>query len=97
MEGNINEAINILADKFGIAIDWTSDNVIPYLKDILERVVQYKVLTNSIGLGISLLILIACVLYFVFMRKEYNKLNVISCDDRRILKKEDRLHGGFFL
>ena len=64
---DFESAIDILADKFGIAIDWTSDNVIPYLKDILERVVQYKIITNSIGTGISLLILIACILYFVFI------------------------------
>lgn len=93
---DFESAIDILADKFGIAIDWTSDNVIPYLKDILERVVQYKIFTNSIGAGISLLMLIACILYFVLMHREYKKLNSISYDDRCTLYKEGRLCDGFF-
>lgn len=93
---DFESAIDILADKFGMAIDWTSDNVIPYVKDIFERVIQYKILTNSIGAGISLLVLIACILYFVFMRREYKKLNSISYDDRCMLDKEGRLRGGFF-
>lgn len=93
---DFESAIDILADKFGMVIDWTSDNVIPYVKDILERVIQYKIVTNSIGLGISLLVLISCILYFVFMHREYKKLNSLSYDDRCILSKEDRLHGGFF-
>ena len=34
------EIINVLdylCNKFGIAIDWTSENVIPYIEELCER------------------------------------------------------------
>ena len=44
-----NEIINVLdylCMKFGIAIDWTSENVTPYLEDLCGRYIQYEVYTS---------------------------------------------------
>ena len=44
-----NEIINVLdylCGKFGIAIDWTSDNVMPYLEDLCGRYINYEVYTS---------------------------------------------------
>ena len=44
-----NEIINVLnymCQKFGIVIDWTSDNVMPYLEDLCGRYIQYEVYTS---------------------------------------------------
>ncbi len=35
--------INDLCAKFGIAIDWTADNVMPYIEDLCGRYIQYEV------------------------------------------------------
>jgi hypothetical protein len=43
------EIINVLdylGEKFGIAIDWTSENVMPYLKDLGTRYISYEVFTS---------------------------------------------------
>lgn len=43
------EIINVLdylCGKFGIAIDWTSDNVMPYLEDLCGRYINYEVYTS---------------------------------------------------
>jgi hypothetical protein len=43
------EIINVLdylCMKFGIAIDWTSENVMPYLEDLCGRYIQYEVYTS---------------------------------------------------
>lgn len=43
------EIINVLdylCGKFGIVIDWTSDNIMPYLKDLCGRYIQYEVNTS---------------------------------------------------
>ena len=32
----IIEVLNALCEKFGIAIDWTAENVMPYLTDLAE-------------------------------------------------------------
>ncbi len=43
------EIINVLdylCRKFGIAIDWTSENVMPYLEDLCGRYIEYEVYTS---------------------------------------------------
>ena len=43
------EIINVLdylGQKFGIAIDWTSENVVPYLQDLGARYIKYEVFTS---------------------------------------------------
>ena len=38
--------INDLCQKFGIAIDWTAENVIPYLEDLCSRYIQFEIHTS---------------------------------------------------
>ena len=38
--------LDYLCQRFGIAIDWTSDNVMPYLQDLGERFIQYEIYTS---------------------------------------------------
>lgn len=43
------EIINVLdylCKKFGIVVDWTSENVIPYIQDLCARYIQYEVFTS---------------------------------------------------
>ena len=48
MSNEIIKVLDNLAMKFGIAIDWTAANVLPYLKDLADRLIQYEIAT-SIG------------------------------------------------
>ena len=52
-----NEVIKVLdhiCDKFGIAIDWSSSNVIPYLQDLMVRMTKYVTYTSILWLVIYL-------------------------------------------
>lgn len=49
-----NELITVLdylAQKLGIAIDWTSDNVMPYLKDLCDRFIEYEIFNSFMTIG----------------------------------------------
>lgn len=35
-----------LARRFGIIIDWTAENVVPYLEDFSERFINYEITTS---------------------------------------------------
>lgn len=39
----IIEVIDALCEKFGIAIDWTANNVIPYIETLCARIVSYEI------------------------------------------------------
>lgn len=46
-ENYVVQIIDALAKQFGLAIDWTSQNVMPYMQDLMTRIVNHE-----IGIGI---------------------------------------------
>lgn len=44
----IIQVLDALCDKFGMAIDWTGQNVLPYVQELIKKVVNYEIYT-SIG------------------------------------------------
>lgn len=64
MSNEIIKVLDSLGEKLGIAIDWTAENVQPYLKDLMERFIDYKMIINIIGVVISLLIIFLLVVIF---------------------------------
>lgn len=66
------EILNFLSEKFGIMIDWTQQNVQPYIQDLMQRVVQYNI-AISIAYCVIFLVLfiigIAVIIYNVAIIK----------------------------
>lgn len=58
MSEEIIKVLDALADKFGLAVDWTSANVIPYLEQLCGKYVNYEIATSIVWilLGIGLLV-----------------------------------------
>lgn len=42
----IIEVLNALCEKFGIVIDWTSQNVIPYVESLCGKLITYEIVTS---------------------------------------------------
>jgi uncharacterized membrane protein len=64
-----SEVITILdelAKRFGIAIDWTAENVIPYVTDLGSRFVTYTLVMTIISLFIKFAILF--IGFFIFYK-----------------------------
>lgn len=47
-----------VSKKFGITVDWTAQNVMPYLNDLLGRFVKYEVYTSLMWLVIGVIVFI---------------------------------------
>lgn len=58
MSNEIIKVLDHICDKFGIAIDWSSTNVIPYLQDLMVRITKYVTYTSIFWLVISILTII---------------------------------------
>lgn len=43
MSEEIIKVLDYLGEKFGVAIDWTQENVLPYLQDLLSRFTGYRI------------------------------------------------------
>ena len=76
MSDGIIKVLNELCSKFGIAIDWTSDNVVPYLQDLMTRYAKYICYTSIMWLAIGVLIvLVVGIIWY----KYYKSSKDIDC------------------
>lgn len=55
MSEEIIKVLDALAEKFGLVIDWTSSNVIPYLETLCSKYVNYEIVTSVIWIVIGIL------------------------------------------
>lgn len=80
MSNEFSEALDALGEKFGIVIDWTQQNIQPYVQDLMQRVVQYNLVINII---ISVIILIVFVISMYWTLKGISKgLDELNSDLR---------------
>lgn len=59
MSEEIIKVLDALAEKFGLAVDWTSSNAIPYLEQLCNKYINYEIATSVVWLllGIGFLFL----------------------------------------
>ena len=71
MSQEIIKVLDNLAQKFGIAIDWTSQNILPYLQDLMSR---YISLQNAYAVTWIVISTIILIISFIIMFKSINKI-----------------------
>lgn len=59
MSEEIIKILDALAEKFGLVINWTSENVIPFLKQLCDKYVNYEVATSVVYLLLGIICLFA--------------------------------------
>lgn len=68
----IIKVLNDLCEKFGIAIDWSSKNVLPYIQKLGDRIVAYELWTSVIWILVNLLLFVVSIIVFVKVTKWCN-------------------------
>ena len=79
----IIKVLDALCEKFGLAIDWTSENVIPYLTTLGGKLISYEIWTSVFWIGLMTVLSIAGViatkkLYPVF-KKGIEEEHYLDC------------------
>lgn len=62
MENEIIKVLDELGKRFGIAIDWTAENVMPYLQELGTRFIMYRNCMAILWSFVSLIMIIAGIL-----------------------------------
>lgn len=65
MSDEIIKVLDNLGQKFGIAIDWTSQNIMPYLQDLMNRFISLQSAKAIIWIVILSVLLIATIILMV--------------------------------
>lgn len=64
----IIQVIDALCEKFGIAVDWTSENIIPYVQTLGGKLISYELITS---IYLIVLMVIITVVYTIVFKKTY--------------------------
>ena len=82
MEININkEFVDAVAEKFGMFVDWTSDNIVPQVMDILMRYRLYEITRLSLIIFLLFIVFSICVGFLTAAKVETKKVNKITKDN----------------
>ena len=75
MSKEVIEIFDYIGEKLGVAIDWTQENIIPYLTDLLERYVTFNIVMHAIGLflGIAGVVCAIVMLTHIYFRANREK------------------------
>lgn len=91
MSEEVIKILDDLSQRFGIAIDWSSQNILPYLQDLMTRLIQYKNVQAIMWIIISIIMFIVTgiVLKVVlkYIGKYYDSLDSHLYDEDRALAK----------
>ena len=47
VSSEVIEILDYLGDKLGIAIDWTNENIIPYLQVLINKFIKWEISTSN--------------------------------------------------
>lgn len=65
------EICNFLASQMGIMIDWTSENIVPYMQDFSDRFIKYEISTSVVWIVIMVIIPLILFVLAKMATKEY--------------------------
>lgn len=71
MSESIVMVIDKLCEEFGIVIDWTSENIVPYIFDLMNRVVGYEIATSVAAIVFALAAMVVTGVLYVHYNKIY--------------------------
>ena len=57
----IIEIFDYMGEKLGIAIDWSSENVMPYLQELCGRYINWEIATSVVWIVIGVICLVLCI------------------------------------
>lgn len=78
VSNQIIAVLDAICEKFGIVIDWTASNIMPYLQDLCKRIVTYEIATSVAWIILQVVIV---VLAFYIHNKKIKPLAEADDDD----------------
>lgn len=73
MSEQIIEVLEYLGEKLGIAIDWTTENIMPYLEELLKRYTTMRIVSSGMLIALSAIFCVVVIAIYKIMSKGYKK------------------------
>ncbi len=85
MSEEIIKVLDNLGQKLGIAIDWSNQNIMPYLQELLGRFITLKNAEAITWIIISLIVMTLSIVSIILAKKWVKKNKYDSCDDEYMI------------
>ena len=73
VSSEIIEVLDYLGEKFGIAIDWTSNNVLPYLQALVDKFIKWEISPSIVWIAIAAFVI--AMIIILMNLKTFRKIN----------------------
>lgn len=60
MSQEIIAVLREIASQFGVAIDWTNENIQPVIQELIGKIAMYEILTSISWIALSVVVFIIC-------------------------------------
>ena len=70
-----------LAQRFGVVIDWSQQNVLPYVQELAAKYIKWEMLTSSIWLCVGIIFGVICLVATNKSIKAYKRHNTDVAED----------------
>ncbi len=81
MSQEIIKVLEYLGEKLGIAIDWTTENVLPYAEQLFKRYASYKIVSASMDIFTGIVFAVIIIILTRKMFNGYHKANASKTDN----------------
>ena len=71
ISSEITNVLNDLGSRFGVVIDWSSQNVVPYVQDLVSRIAKLEMCNSIIAIVCGVACLIVTILIIRFSVKHW--------------------------
>jgi hypothetical protein len=78
VSSQIIEVLNDLCTKFGIVIDWSQENVLPYAKTLLTKFISWDIATSWVWIGIALFMILVGITLVIFDQTNWDT-EIVTC------------------
>jgi hypothetical protein len=79
ISNEIIEVLDYLCDKFGIAIDWTNQNIMPYLEQLFTKFIAWELSTSIAYIVIFAIVAVILTVVLIWSARTDVTLSEIIC------------------
>lgn len=69
----IIQVLNYLGEKLGVTMNWTSENVLPYIQTLCNKYINWEIATSVFYLIIGILLFGLAILTFIYAKRCYSR------------------------
>lgn len=75
---NAIEIFDDLCKKIGIVIDWSAENIMPYIKELFERFIKFEIGTSIFYIALSIFV---CIVVGIISLSSRKPAKEVDCDE----------------